>query len=54
LLVDKHKLSEIESLCPWLTTTITLDKRALLYVKPKTFGYQNGQQAAVPESEVPF
>jgi DNA polymerase-3 subunit alpha len=49
--VDVGRLEELQASCPWLRTSVTLDRRALLESRPQNGGFR---PAAPPSPEVPF
>jgi DNA polymerase-3 subunit alpha len=52
LKVDKDRLAEVESCCPWIRTSVTLDRDALLAPRPAPMYGQRSK--AAPASDVPF
>jgi DNA polymerase-3 subunit alpha len=49
--VDVERLRELQGSCPWLRTSVTLDRRALLESRPQNGGFR---PAPPPPPEVPF
>ncbi len=50
--IDKARLKELEQSCPWLRTTLTIDRESLLRDRGRS--YVNNKSATAPKAEVPF
>ncbi len=52
--IDEEKLRELETSCPWLKTTVTVDRDVLLRERDNGNRYRKAAPASAAQPEVPF